>query len=268
MSLTVVHADMGAATIPFEQPPAPPCENDSRVRVGSRFEYVIQALIFVSLLGLGLETLPDIDPTTEFLCSVIEIVTVGFFTIEYAVRLMNAKNKLGFVFSFYGLIDLAAFLPFFITLGSFHMAPMRMFRILRILSGLKLLRYSSCLRYLLDAFRQVRDELLMFLVVTLLIIFVSSVAIYHLEHEAQPETFKSIFHCMWWAVATLTTVGYGDMYPITVAGKIFTGFVTILGVGTIAVPSGLIASALTKTKKERADGSSPESGNDGELMAA
>ena len=93
----------------------------------------------------------------------------------------------------------------------------------------------------------IKEELIVFLIATLFLLYVSSVGIYYFENPAQPDKFSSVFHSMWWSVATLTTVGYGDVYPITVGGKIFTFFILILGLGIIAVPTGLFASALTKS---------------------
>ena len=92
--------------------------------------------------------------------------------------------------------------------------------------------------------------MILFLVATLFLLFIASVGIYYFENPAQPEQFKSIFHCLWWAVVTLTTIGYGDMFPITAGGKIFTSFIAIISIGIIAFPTGLLASALTKTIKE------------------
>jgi len=93
----------------------------------------------------------------------------------------------------------------------------------------------------------VKSELTLFAIAALFLLYLSSVGIYYFEHEAQPETFGSIFHCLWWSVATLTTVGYGDVYPVTVGGKIFTSFIVLIGIGIVAVPTGILASALTKT---------------------
>lgn len=94
-----------------------------------------------------------------------------------------------------------------------------------------------------------REEIVLFLFLTLILLYLSAVGIYYFEREAQPEEFASVFHSLWWAVATLTTVGYGDIYPITAGGKVFTFFMMIIGMGIIAVPAGLVASALTKAKE-------------------
>ncbi len=96
----------------------------------------------------------------------------------------------------------------------------------------------------------IREELVLYVIATLLMVFLSSVGIYYFESDTQPATFGSVFHCFWWAVVTLTTVGYGDVYPVTIGGRIFTAVVLFLGIGIIAVPTGLFASALTATRKE------------------
>lgn len=92
----------------------------------------------------------------------------------------------------------------------------------------------------------IKEELILFLFVTILLLYLSSVGIYYFENSVQPESFKSFFHCLWWSVITLTTVGYGDVIPITVGGKIFTSIIVLIGLGVVAVPTGLIASALTR----------------------
>jgi len=114
----------------------------------------------------------------------------------------------------------------------------------------KMLRYSRAIQRLKQAFLTIKEELVLFLIVTGFLLYISSVGIYYFENNAQPEQFKSVFHCLWWAIVTLTTVGYGDAYPITMGGKIFTSIVALIGIGVVAVPTGLIASALTKVIKD------------------
>ena len=97
---------------------------------------------------------------------------------------------------------------------------------------------------------EIKKEITIFIIGAIFFIYVSSIGIYHFEHKVQPEIFKSVFHSMWWAVTTLTTVGYGDMYPVTTGGKIFTTIIVFIGMGMIAVPTGLFASALSKTFKK------------------
>ncbi len=111
-------------------------------------------------------------------------------------------------------------------------------------------RYSKAVRHFRLAIKEIKEELILYLVLTVVLLFVASIGIYYFENEAQPEKFKSIFHCMWWAISTLTTVGYGDVYPITLGGRIFTAIILLIGLGLIAVPSGLIASAFTKVHED------------------
>jgi voltage-gated potassium channel len=114
---------------------------------------------------------------------------------------------------------------------------------------LKLARYSEAVKRFHRAFIIVKEELALFLFIALIVLYLAGVGIYYFENPAQPEAFSSIFHSLWWAVATLTTVGYGDIYPITVGGKLFTFFVLVIGLGVVSVPAGLVASALSKARE-------------------
>jgi len=156
---------------------------------------------------------------------------VGIFTIEYLLRVFVADKKTEYVFSFYGIIDFLAILPFYLSTG-LDLRAIRIFRLLRLVQILKLFRYNH------------------FGFVALILLYLSAVGIYYFENDAQPEQFKSVFHSLWWAVTTLTTVGYGDMYPITVGGRLFTFFVLMLGLGIVAIPTGLLSSALTQARNE------------------
>lgn len=222
---------------------------NSDSKPGRIFDFVIQFLIIVSLISFTVETIPNLSKRTIFWLNLIEIICVVIFTIEYLLRLFFADKKLRFVFSFYGLIDLFAILPFYLSSG-IDLRSIRIFRLFRLFRAFKLFRYSKALQRFKDAFNSVKAELVLFVVATLFLLYVSSVGIYYFENEAQPENFSSIFHCLWWAVATLTTVGYGDVYPITIGGRIFTSIVVLIGIGIVAVPTGLIASALTKVVNE------------------
>jgi voltage-gated potassium channel len=115
-----------------------------------------------------------------------------------------------------------------------------------------LFRYNKAIQRIKRAFLIAREELILFGLVAIITLYLSAVGIYYFENESQPEQFKSVFHSLWWAVTTLTTVGYGDMFPITVGGKCFTFLVLIVGISIIAVPTGLIASALSQAREEEA----------------
>ncbi len=222
-------------------------ENDTTA--GKAFDLFIQFLIVVSLVSFSIETLPNLGKNTKWILNTTEVIIVAIFTLEYLLRLFVADKKLKFVFSFYALIDLIAILPFYVARG-IDLRSIRVFRLFRLIRAFKIFRYIKAIQRFKNAFLEVKEELILFLVATGFLLFIAAVGIYYFENPAQPEQFKSIFHCLWWAVATLTTVGYGDIYPITVGGKIFTSFIVIIGLGIIAVPTGLLASALTKTIKE------------------
>jgi len=218
--------------------------NDPDTRAGRTFALVIQSLILVSVISFSVETLPDLSSGARELLRWIEVVTVAIFTVEYLLRLIVAPNKLRYIFSFYGLVDLLAILPFYIS-SRVDLRAIRILRMLRLLRIFRIERLRLAMARYRDAFLRIRSELAIFLMVTLLLLYVSGIGIYYFENEAQPEVYQSIFHSLWWSVITLTTVGYGDMVPVTLGGRIFTFVILILGLGIVAVPTGLVASALS-----------------------
>lgn len=221
---------------------------DSDTKAGKTFDLFIQAVIVVSLVAFTIETLPDLSPTTRTFLRGIEIVSVTIFTVEYLARVLVASNRPAFIFSFFGIIDLLAILPFYLGLG-LDLRSLRAFRLLRLVRIFKLARYSAAARRFHRAFLIAKEELALFLFATLIIIYLAAVGIYHFENPAQPEAFSSVFHSLWWAVSTLTTVGYGDIYPVTAGGKIFTFFILAAGLGIVSIPAGLVASALAKARE-------------------
>lgn len=218
---------------------------------GKVFDWTIQVLIIYSLITFSLETIPNLSDSLVSFLYYSELVCISIFTIEYALRIIAAKKRARFVFSFYGLVDLAAILPFFLT--GLDMRAIRSVRIFRLLRLLKFFRYSEASTRLQKAFKIVKDEMFLFVFATAILLFLSATGIYYFEHNAQPEKFASVFHSLWWAVATLTSVGYGDIYPITIGGQIFTFFVLMIGLGVVAVPAGLVASALAKVRLEESE---------------
>lgn len=213
---------------------------------GKLFDISIQVLILISIVCFSLETLPDLTETQRLILEHIELVSVIIFTVEYLLRLILADKKLGFALSFYGIIDFLAILPFYLSLG-IDLRSLRILRLLRVFRVLKMARYNKAIRHFKNAFLDVKEELVLFSVVIVMLIYLASVGIYYFERDAQPEAFQSIIHSMWWSLVTLTTVGYGDVYPITLGGRIFTFFVLMIGMSIVAIPAGLFASALSKT---------------------
>ena len=223
---------------------------ETNSKSGRYFDLFIQALILLSLVSFSLETLPDLDEGTIELLHIFEIISVSIFSIEYLLRVFLNNKSFKYIFSFFGIIDLLAILPFYLASG-IDLRSVRVFRLFRLFRVFKLLQYNDAIDRVSDAFSSVKKELVVFGVGTIFLLYVAAVGIYYCENPAQPELFKSVFHSLWWAVTTLTTVGYGDMYPITVGGKIFTTFVVFIGMGMVAIPTGLLASAFSNTFSDK-----------------
>ena len=222
---------------------------DNTTHSGKIFDLFIQSLIFISLVSFTIETIPYLNEGFLEILNTIEVIVVIIFSIEYILRVIVADKKLRFIFSFYGLIDLCAILPFYLTTG-IDLRSLRIIRFLRVLRAFKLFRYSKAVQRFALAFKSIRQELALFLILTIVVLYFASVGIYYFENKAQPEVFSSVFDSMWWAVATLTTVGYGDVYPVTVGGKIFTFVILMVGLSIVAVPAGLLSAAFTRYEDE------------------
>lgn len=228
-----------------------------------KWELGIQVLIFLCLIDFAVETLPNLSSTQLFWINAFEGFSIAIFTVEYLARVIISRPRRGYVFSFFGVIDLLSILPFFIGLG-IDLRSLRALRMLRLFRILKLARYSKAMRRFHRAFVISKEEIVLFLVTACILFYLAGMGIYYFEHQAQPKVFASMFDGLWWAVATLTTVGYGDCYPITVGGKVFTFIILIIGLGIIAVPTGMVASALATARKEEDElQTEPEEQDDG-----
>ena len=221
---------------------------DNTTKKGKVFDFIIQALIFLSLIAFSIETLPNLPEWIINLLKAFETFCIYIFLAEYVLRVFVSKKPFNYIFSFYGIIDFLAIAPYFVS-SFVDLRFLRAFRIFRIFRVLKLVRYNKAIRRVSIAAKEVKEEVALFLIATLILIFIVSAGIYFFENEAQPDKFQSVFHSMWWTIVTLTTVGYGDVYPITVGGKIFTFFILILGLGIVTIPAGLVASALSKARE-------------------
>ena len=216
---------------------------------GKVFAFTIQFLIIVSLVTFSIDTLPNLEQRTKDILRLAEVITVGIFTAEYLLRIAVSKAPMKYVLSFYGLVDLAAILPFYVAAG-LDLRSVRVLRLPRLVRILKLLKYNRAIKRFHRALIIAREELILFGFVAIILLYLSAVGIYYFERAAQPEEFGSVLHSLWWAVTTLTTVGYGDMYPVTAGGNLFTFIVLMIGLGIVAIPTGLFASALTKVRDE------------------
>ncbi|WP_430467543.1 ion transporter [Winogradskyella ouciana] len=225
--------------------------NDNKL--SKSFAVFIQVLIVLSVITFSIETLPNLKPQTKVILNSIEIFCVIIFTLEYLARIYVADNKPKFIFSFFGLIDFFAILPFYLSFGV-DLRSLRVLRMFRLFRLLKLVRYNKAMRHFTKAMILAKEQIVLFMGVTLVLIYFAAIGIYYFENEAQPEHFSSIFDSLWWSIVTLTTVGYGDVYPITVGGRVFTFIILLIGLGIVAIPTGIISSSLTKVVEPNSDG--------------
>jgi len=218
-------------------------------------------LIFANIVAVVLETVEPLAKAYARFFEWFEIVSVALFLIEYLLRLYACTaspreqfhhpvmGRLRFALTPMAIVDLVAILPlFFLLVVGLDLGSLRLVRILRVF---KLMRYSPAMSMLGRVVYYERKGLFGAFVILLILLVLSSTVVYYFEREGQPKTFGSIPDAMWWAMAALTTVGYGDVTPMTTAGRIIAGFVAILGIGAIALPTGIIASAFIEEHKRR-----------------
>lgn len=221
-------------------------------RVDLVFDYSIMTLILLNILAIILESIAPIGQQYVNTFRIFEIVSVVVFSIEYLMRLYvsdlthPAKSRiqslLKFILSGYGLIDLLAILPFYLPfVFKFDLRFIRALRLLRFFRILKMNRYNKSLRLIGDVFREKKTELVITGFVAFIVLLVASILMYYIEGSVQPDKFPNIVASFWWAIATLTTVGYGDVVPVTAIGKIVSGSIAVMGIGLVALPAGLIS---------------------------
>lgn len=214
------------------------------------------SIIFLNSVAIILHTVPEIRNNRHYerFFQNFEIISVALFTIEYFLRIWSCvenpaiknswRGRLSYVFSFWAIVDFLGIFPFYFTLFTSDFGLIRILRVFRLFRLFRVTRYSRALKMIRSVLLETKEELLIcfsFIIFTLLI---SSSVMYYLEHTIQPERFKSIPATLWWGVITMTTTGYGDMYPMTAAGKFFGGIVLILGIALFALPTGIIASGF------------------------
>ncbi|MEM1267721.1 MAG: ion transporter [Pseudomonadota bacterium] len=228
-----------------------------RILEGADSEYgqvaatAIGSVIFLGAFSFALGTLPNLHPGAVVALTILDALILGAFAAEYVLRVCSAPRPIRYAFGFWGLVDLAAFLPALVAPGV-ELQAARLLRLILFARILKLMRITHAFDILFDALADIWDQLLVFTFVIVILLFLSATGIYYAERAAQPETFASIPHAMWWAVVTFTTVGYGDAVPVTPIGKLVTGGLLLIGLAVVAVPTGLISAALvSKTSAQR-----------------
>ncbi len=220
------------------------------------FDVLITAAILLNLFIAIFETFDVSEQYTDVL-SILETITVVGFTVEYVLRVWTAnylyrgisegQSRLKYILSFNGVIDLLSFLPFYLPIMfPAGVVAFRMFRVVRILRLFRVNAYSDALNVIGDVLKRKKDQIASSVFIILVLMTASSLCMYSLEHNAQPDVFQNAFSGFWWAVSTLLTVGYGDIYPVTVAGRILGIIITFLGVGMVAIPTGILSAGFVE----------------------
>ncbi|MFD1156462.1 ion transporter [Roseovarius aestuarii] len=231
-------------------------------RVSRAIDLFLIVLIAVNVLAVILETVAAIEARYRDILWLIEAVSVAVFSVEYAARLWvcvedprfrdQSRPRLSYMLSPMALIDLLAILPFY--LGFIVQMDLRFLRVLRLLRVLKLTRYSSAMSMLLEVFREEASAFFAGFFILIVLLVLAASGAYLAEHQVQPDKFGSIPAAMWWAMATLTTVGYGDVTPVTPAGQLFGSLVAVVGIGMAALPAGILASGMAdRLRRTRAE---------------
>lgn len=230
-------------------------------------EYFLVTLIAFNIAAILLETVPHFYADHALFFHNFEIFSVVIFSIEYLLRLWTIremlkyskpiKGRLRYATSRTAIIDLFSILPFYLNFLPIDLRWLRMFRLLRLLRMLKIARYLTALNLIFAVIRDRKEQLMVVIMFIFFLLVIISTVMFYVEGPAQPDVFSSIPATMWWGIATLTTVGYGDMVPITNWGKLLAGIISIIGVGMYALPAGILSAGISdhlrdhKTKKDK-----------------
>jgi voltage-gated potassium channel len=225
------------------------------------FDPFIMVLISLNVLAVVLETVKWLNASYGWLFHAFDVFSVAVFTVEYILRAWSCtedpkfrapvSGRLRYLITPMAIIDLLAILPFYLPFVIPDLRFVRALRLFRLFRILKLARYSDALKTFTEVLNLKREELGVTLFATLIMLTVASSMVYEAENEVQPEAFANIPDAMWWGVVTLTTVGYGDIYPKTPLGKLIGSFVVIAGVGLFALPAGILASGFNEVLQRR-----------------
>ncbi|MDM7862225.1 ion transporter [Alteromonas sp. ASW11-36] len=239
--------------------------SDERNHHGMWFDWFLIVLILANVVAVILETMPEYQATYEEQFRIFEIISVAIFTIEYVFRVWTcvlepqstkapesqAKQRFKFVLRPMSVVDLLAILPFYLSV--FIAIDLRVLRLFRLVRLFKLGRYSRAMQTLQTVIAREFRVIVAALGVLMITMVIAATVMYHLERYAQPEHFGTIPDALWWSVVTLSTVGYGDVVPVTTAGKLFAGFAVLVGVALFALPAGILASSFMEQMALRRD---------------
>lgn len=240
------------------------------IQIGKKDDFISRAfdifIVCTILLNIAVLFMETFDSLRSFapVFKVIETVTILIFGIEYLLRIWTAeylypncsrgKAVLKFLVSFDGIVDLCTILPFFFLSG---FVALRMLRVVRILHLFRINAYYDSFHVIKSVLKEKKNQIISSVFIILVLMLFSSLGMYSAEHEAQPEAFNNAFSGIWWSISTILTVGYGDVYPITVSGRLLAILIAFLGVGVVAIPTGIISAGFVEqyTKIQHSDGS-------------
>ncbi len=237
------------------------------------FEAILITTIILNIFVLIVSSIDEINKEYHSQLQAFEIFSILFFTVEYIARIYSIvehpsyqhpiKGRLKFIKSPIAIIDLLAFLPFYLTFIPMDLRMLRIFRLMALFRMFKVARYISALDVIHKVVNDRKDQLVLILILIAFVLIVISSVMFYVENPAQPEAFSSIPATMWWGVSTLTTVGYGDIVPITTLGKILGGIFALTGIALYALPAGILSSAFYEMMyKKREGGKCPHCGKD------
>lgn len=228
------------------------------------FNLALSLLIFLNTLAIILNTLPDVNNSYGYIFLDFEVFSVAVFSVEYLLRVWSCverpeykhpvKGRLKFIFSVWGIIDFLAIFPFYASLLALDLSFIRTLRLLRIARLFRFSRYFKALRVIQAVIEDKKEELVLSFSFILFLLLIISSLVFYVENPAQPGIFKSIPDSLWWGVNAMTTVGYGDIHPITPLGKVLGGILAVAGVAFFALPTGILASGFAELiRDEKAD---------------
>ena len=220
------------------------------------FNLLLITIITLNAIAIVLHTVPEYNKRFARLFTDFELFSVGFFTVEYLLRLWvcveNEKyrhwfwGRLRYVFSASAIIDFLAIFPFYFSLFTTDLSIVRILRLFRIFRLFRISKYSHAFRMIQSVVREKKEDLILSTILVIFMLLIVSSVMYYVEHSAQPDQFSSIPATMWWGVTAMTTVGYGDIHPITPLGKLLGGITAIIGIGLFALPTGILVSGFNE----------------------